>query len=376
MRPELKEPLAQAHQASLTMAGQSSVFEQLSTETPTLVRRAPRQADERRWHLAEVGGRPYRFAQPLTLTPYAAARPCSARCRFCSETLRPTHGGTMSARLRPADNYFDTLRRALAVVRGIPMSWSLSGLEASDDETWLLQLLDTLQAEERDGAVIQQRVLYSNGAGFARSRGDELLAALERFGLSWIELSRHHPDPWRNQAIMRFRAGEPIADGDVFANAARAMAARVPVKLVCIVQRAGVDSAAGVMAYLRWAEGLGASAVIVRELSRLDDSYRDTASRRYIDSGRVSIEEILADCMATPWWRELSPQYLTEGYYFWNVVLRTPSGMDVTFEVSDYAAMHRRHDSGDIYKLVVHTNGHLCAGWEPDRDILWSPGNG
>lgn len=282
----------------------------------------------------------------------------------------------MSAHLRPADNYFDTLRRALAAVRGIPMSWSLSGLEASDDEIWLLQLLDTLQAEERDGAVIQQRVLYSNGAGFARSRGDELLAALERFGLSWIELSRHHPDPWRNQAIMRFREGEPVADGDAFANTAKAVVARVPVKLVCIVQRAGVDSAAGVMAYLRWAEGLGASAVIVRELSRLDEGYRDTASRRYIGSGRVSIEEILADCMATPWWRELSPQYLTEGYYFWNVVLRTPSGMDVTFEVSDYAAMHRRHDSGDIYKLVVHANGHLCAGWEPDRDILWSPGNG
>ncbi|QDH71911.1 hypothetical protein FKV23_15385 [Lysobacter alkalisoli] len=341
-----------------------------------LVRRAPPRMDAQRWHHAIVGGRGHRFAQPLTFTPYAAARPCSARCRFCSETLRPMHGGTMAARLRPAADYFATLEQALAAVRGIPMSWSLSGLEASDNEAWLLQLLETLSAEERRGAAINERVLYSNGAGLARARGDELIDALRRFGLSWIELSRHHPDPARNQAIMRFRPDEPIADVAGFAGTARRVSEALPLRLVCIVQRGGVEDADGVMEYLRWAEGLGATAVIFREFSRLDEVYRDTVTRRYIEGGRVTVERVLEACMAAAWWPSLVPVRMTEGYYFWNLVLRAPSGMEVVFETSDYGAMHDRHQTGDVYKLVFHANGNLCTGWEPDHGIIWRAARG
>lgn len=370
------EPLANADPGSLPLAGRSPLFERLRRRTPALLRRAPSRGDVRCWHPAIVDGRHYRFAQPLTFTPYAAARPCSARCRFCSETLRPVHGGTMAARLRPAADYFATLEQALAAVRGIPMSWSLSGLEASDDEAWFLQLLETLAAEEHRGAVIDERVLYSNGAGLARARGGELIDALRRFGLSWIELSRHHPDTARNQAIMRFRPGEPIADAGTFTGTARQVASALPLKLVCILQRSGVGDADGVMEYLRWAEGLGAGSVIFREFSRLDDGYRNTATRRYIEDGRVTMEGVLEACMAASWWSSLVPLRVTEGYYFWNLVLRAPSGMEVVFETSDYGAMHGRHQTGDIYKLVFHANGNLCAGWEPDRDLVWRPADG
>ncbi|MGH8080716.1 MAG: hypothetical protein ACREP7_09080, partial [Lysobacter sp.] len=47
------------------------------------------------------------------------------------------------------------------------------------------------------------------------------------------------------------------------------------------------------------------------------------------------------------------------------------TGLNIVFESSDYGAMHRRHASGDIYKLVFHADGRLCAGWQPDRDVLW-----
>jgi hypothetical protein len=80
--------------------------------------------------------------------------------------------------------------------------------------------------------------------------------------------------------------------------------------------------------------------------------------------------------MAAAWWMSLTPLRLTEGYYFWNLVLRTSSGMEVTFETSDYSAMHDLHETGDVYKLVFHANGNLCAGWEPDRDIIWEPADG
>lgn len=375
--PAPLEGLAAADPGTLPLSAASPLFQRLRATTPQLARRAPGERDAARWREQRIGARRYRIAQPVTFTPYAATRPCSARCLFCSENLRPTGTGTMAQTLRPGPDYFLGLRAALAQLRGLPLSWSLSGLESSDDEAWFLRLLDTLGAAERDGATVEERVLYSNGAGFARGRGEELIAALQAFGLSWLELSRHHHDAARNQRIMRFRDGEAIADGARFEAVARRLAAALPLRQVCILQRGGIDDADGVAAYLDWARACGAGTVIFREFSRLDAGYRDNATRRYIDAERVPIERVLAECMDAPWWARLQPRRITEGYYFWNLRLHDPrDGLEVVFESSDYAAMHRRHASGDVYKLVYHGNGRLCAGWQPDRDILWEAPHG
>jgi len=366
------EGLATADPGTLPLSAASSLFQRLRATTPQLARRAPGEHDAARWREHRIGARRYRVAQPVTFTPYAAARPCSARCLFCSENLRSADGGALAQSLRPGPDHFERLSAALAQLRGLPLSWSLSGLESSDDEDWFLRLLATLGAAERDGVQVEERVLYSNGAGFARGRGEELIAALQGFGLSWLELSRHHHDAARNQRIMRFRDGEPIADGAVFEATARRLAAKLPLRQVCILQRGGIDDAGGIRAYLDWARACGAGTVIFREFSRLDAGYRGNATRRYIDAERAPIDEALAACMDAPWWPRLTPLRITEGYYFWNLRLREQgSGMEVVFESSDYAAMHRRHASGDIYKLVFHGNGRLCAGWQPDRDVLW-----
>lgn len=370
--PAPLEGLATADPGTLPLSAASSLFQRLRASTPQLARRAPGEHDAARWREHRIGERRYRVAQPVTFTPYAAARPCSARCLFCSENLRRHDGGAMAQTLRPGPDHFQRLGAALAQLRGLPLSWSLSGLESSDDEDWFLRLLATLSAAERDGVQVEERVLYSNGAGFARGRGEELIAALRTFGLSWLELSRHHFDAARNQPIMRFRDGEPIAGGAAFERVARRLSAALPLRQVCIVQRGGIDDADGVRAYLDWARACGAGTVIFREFSRLGPGYRDNATARYVDAGRVPIEQVLSACMDAPWWPQLTPLRITEGYYFWNLRLREPrSGLEVVFEASDYAAMHRRHASGDIYKLVFHGNGRLCAGWQPDRDVLW-----
>jgi hypothetical protein len=341
-----------------------------------LWRRVPSLHDASRWCDHAIGERTWRVAQPVTFTPYASARPCSARCRFCSETLRTHVGGTSPDTLRPGADYFAALRDALSQLRGLPLSYSLSGLESTDDPDWFLRMLDTLDAASSDGVEVDERVLYSNGAGFAHEGGERLIDALSAFGLSWLELSRHHHDAEANQRIMRFRPQEPIAGNDRFEQIARALAHRLPTRWVCIVQQGGIADADAVRTYLRWAARHGAGTVIFREFSRLGDGYRDTGSRRYIEANRVSIESLIEACMASPLWSEFTPTQITEGYYFWNLRLRHSSGMEVVFESSDYTAMHERHASGDIYKLVFHANGRLCAGWSPDRDVLWDAGHG
>ncbi|MBB5864760.1 radical SAM protein [Xanthomonas sp. 3058] len=353
----------------------SPLLAQLRTMAPNLQRRVPLQNQASRWHALRIGERDYRVALPVTLTPYASVRPCSARCGFCSENLRQTHGGVAAATLRPGPDYFAQLSAALQLLREVPLSYSLSGLEMTDDPEWLQVLLRTLSTTP-DGPRVEQRVLYSNGAGFARAQGEQLIDALVDFGLSWIELSRHHPLQTGNDAIMRFRPDEPIADATTFRHVAQRIAARLPVRLVCIVQRGGVDSADTVAQYIAWARRCGATQVIFRELSRLDDAYRSNGTWRYIARHRVGVEDLLADCMQQPWWGRWQALGVTEGYYFWNLRMRSEDGLDVVFESADYAAMHARHATGDLYKLVFFANGRLCAGWDPDTDVLWEPADG
>lgn len=365
------QPLAAAHDDDEEEAALLALLRRQGLPT---VQRLPPADEAARWHALQLGGpqgRRLRLALPITFTPYASARPCSARCTFCSENLRPLRSVTPAALLRPASDYFDGLQRALHALRGVPLSWSLSGLESTDDAAWLLCLLAHLQAAEEDGIPVQERVLYTNGAGFAQAQGAALMDALQRFGLSWIELSRHHQDGARNQAIMRFRPGEPIAAQPCFESVAQTLAARFALRLICLVQQDGVDSPEAVADYLRWAARCGAKTVILREFSRLDAGYRDNATARHLQAARVPMAPLLRACLADArlggLWEPLS---LTQGYYFQNLRVRMPDGLEVVFEWSDYAAMHQRHASGDVYKLVYFANGQLCAGWDPAHEVL------
>lgn len=366
-------PIDRVDVADLPRSASSPFFARLRAAAGQVSLRAPDPREAARWHPHTIDGVRWRLAQPLTFTPYASVQPCSARCGFCSENLRKADGGVPASLLRPDESYFDGLSRALRALRGVPLSWSLSGLETSDDAGWMLRLLDTLAAAEASGGpLVEDRVLYTNGAGFAKPGSVRLQRALQDFGLSWLELSRHHHDGTANQAIMRFRPGLAIGGQAVFERTARQLAGSMPLRLVCILQRGGVAGPQDVAAYLAWArEHCNAGTVVFREFSRLDGSYRDNATARYLQARRVPMDALLAACLdddaVSRGW---TVESLTEGYYFWNLRLRTADGLAVIFESSDYGAMHARHASGDIYKLVYFADGKLCAGWEPGRDVL------
>lgn len=356
-----------------TVAQYARVFDRLAALFRDVVLRGPPVADAARWIHHEVGGARHRFAQPLTLTPYAAARACSARCRFCSETLRDDNASPVRASsLRPGPGYLSQLRAALACLDGLPLSYSFSGLESTDDPDWLLTLLGTLASLEV-GPSIEGSVMYSNGAGFVQ-HGARLIPALASFGLSCIEWSRHHDREAANQDIMRFRDGQQVAGQATFERTLSKVAHHIPVKMVCVVQRGGIETAGDVLRYLAWAQALGAATVIFREFSGLPSSYRHNTTRRYVDGSRIGMDGLLQACIDDPKFRlSCEPLALTSGYYFWNARWRSKQGGEVVFESSDYGAMLERENSGLIYKLVFHANGHLCSGWQPDRNVLWSP---
>lgn len=309
-------------------------------------------------------------ALPLTLTPYAATGPCPARCVFCSENLRVEGAGRHASMLRPGPDWLAGLRRALHALDGLPFGISLSGLEPTRDCDWLLALLEALQQHEVNASQpFTEKILYSNGTGFGREHErDKLLHALCSFGLQRVEWSRHAHEQAGNDRIMRFRADTAIADQQQFERSLTAVTQRLPVTLVCLLQRGGVDTVSALLAYLSWAEQQGVGGVVFREFARTGANYRRSFTQLTLQQRRVSCEAALrrllgGDC-------ELEPVALSEGYYFWSMELLWRGRLRVVFESSDYRRLQQLHASDTVYKLVYHNNGHLCADWDPEQRVL------
>lgn len=336
---------------------------------PKVVRREPNNGDVERWVTHRIGDTDYQIAQPVTFTPYASAAPCSARCHFCSENLRQS-GQSHSSQMRPSGDYFVQLKSALTQLQNLPLAFSLSGLEATDDWDWFAQLIDVLAAHKRSSKV-EQSVLYSNGAGMVHLRANApLMTKLQAFELNWVELSRHHYDEKVNQSIMRFRPGLNIVANTALNEVVETINAISTVKLVCIVQAGGVADVEALLNYVSWARAIGVRQVIFRELSVLGDNYLKNTTFNYIADSRVSVAA-LARCFIAQELPALEFVQATLGYYFCNLVVKFRDVV-ITFESSSYVQLQQRHDSGRVYKLIFHANGNLCADWNPARHVLFS----
>ncbi|MFT5355130.1 MAG: hypothetical protein ACI9KE_002346 [Polyangiales bacterium] len=253
------------------------------------------------------------FSLALTFTPFASVRPCSGRYIFCSETLQHREQKRLSASLRPGATYFRQLRQALSDLRTLLMGLSLSGLEQTDDADFFEGIINTIVDHRQSGGAIRDVVLYSNGAGLARSTTAERLLPLLR-EVSRVEFSRHSNQQDRNDAIMRFRPDVAVAEQAVFEQVVQDAHAFSHVRLVCVVQHGGVDDAATVMSNLRWAAELGVKDVVFRELSRLGDTYKANRTLPLVEERRVGIEGLFEGVH-----QELKLLHMVDGYYYWNV---------------------------------------------------------
>lgn len=312
----------------------------------------------------------HHVALPVTFTPFASVEPCTARCTFCSETLIYKHSTQLSANLRPGTQYMDQLAQALAYVREVPVGVSLSGLEATSQPEWLLDVLDVLQDNQKQGGIYDEKILYTNGTGLAPDRTDavRLLQRLRELNWSRLEMSRHSVDQKANDLIMRYRKNVSVQNNSVFEETVRRTQNYIPVKLVCIIQDGGVSDCEEMDAYLSWAHSLGVKEVVFRELSRLQGLYKENITATYVESRRVGIETLLNDVIYNS---DFEKEEFVSGYYYWNAQFTWKKHVRVIFETSDYEKMKHLHDTDTIYKFVFHANGNLCADWDPNTKVLY-----
>ena len=324
-----------------------------------------------------TNGKNLSVSLPVTLTPYASAKACSARCQFCSENLREDSRAPLtSSQLRPTDSYFSHLQNALDTLINVPFGISLSGLEATDDEEWFLELLNVLRQHERNNNVkFPEKILYSNGSGFSeQSSRPKILASLRSFGIHRIEFSRHSHMQEENDRIMRFRPNHKAASNQAFIEAVSIVAKEFNTKLVCIPQHGGIDTLEKLEAYLEWSFEAGIKDVVVREFSLLANSYTQNRTEKYISRNRVDIVSLMDNSgLLNNAKKEWQIKTSTLGYYFWNITYVWKGKMQVTFESADYSIMNKLHNSNNVYKLIFHANGNLTADWSPFKRLILAP---
>jgi pyruvate-formate lyase-activating enzyme len=201
---------------------------------------------------------PWNELRPRSVSFLPIARGCQAKCPFCfSEASASAEQSQARLDFAGVDKW---LLRAQS--RGAERAVITGGGEPT-----LMKRGDLLQLVRKCRARFNKVVLITNGLVLAgESEGDaaEHLVALHEAGLGVLAVSRHHVDEGANAALMKISTRTPTL---LRARRDRAEALRgLRLRLVCVLQRGGVDSERSVDDYVRWAADNGADEICFKEL--------------------------------------------------------------------------------------------------------------
>lgn len=296
----------------------------------------------------------------ISFTPYIYNN-CSASCAFCSEKL-VRNGKRMICEEICAD-YEERLSKVFERLKTEKVFLSLSGKEPSESPDLLETILHCAGKFEAAGGCITEKVLYSNLSGFCKQK-DRLVQMLCNAKTDRIECSRHHYDEAVNQRIVHFRENEAIQYNETFLKVVKALMPLFSVKMVCVLQKQGISCVEEIIRYLEFARGAGVSEVVFRELAMFDASVDSGAAADYIVSNRVELMDILKKLDDA----QFADLKIVQGYYYYSFQYNY-MGLRVSFEMSDYEEMHRKHQGDKLYKLIFYPNGKLCTDWNMNGEI-------
>lgn len=302
----------------------------------------------------------------LTFTPYANPCKCSAQCCFCSEELRRLNQKSLSAHslIKDYDRYFLAFKEVLRDISTVSnLGLSLSGLEATADYEWFLQALKVISDS---GVSFNEKVLYTNGSGLLGNVFDELYSYVD---FDRFEISRIHFNEQLNNKIMRFRQGQEVSSNHNFQKLIKSLNNRVNVKLSCLLNHSGISTLVAMEEYLSWANLLGVRTVVFRELSQLNSEYVRNAHFDWIERNRISVDSILEEISKNQDWVYKESHC---GYYYYNEHYTYKNGIEVILEKSSYSLLLEHNNEAMVHKLIFHSNGNLCADWDPGHKIIKS----
>ena len=295
---------------------------------------------------------------------------CNADCQFCVAHLRYLHEGAEynKHQIDNLEDYLERLEEVLLSVQGANPSVSITGGEPTVNK----RLPAILRTVARIGA--RKRTLTTNGTGLGikvENSSDTILDRLIEYQLEHINISRAHYDFNRNSQIMKM---EPhlLSDAQLREYVTAAKSAHIRPRLSCVLLKEGISTVEQMMHYLEWADSMGVDNVIFRQLMDFGPQAVG-AIPIYCNQNSVSLEPI---------WEALDLQsrmnlyHSVLGYYYY-VEVRQFGHLDVASEMADLNLIEPQLErfSAELghpcaFELVYHPNGHLCAGWNEDHNII------
>lgn len=226
---------------------------------------------------------PYAELQPRSLSILPIARACQAACKFCfSES---------SASLEQIPHSLDMAHvaalcekaKARGAERFVITGGGEPGLIAHE------QMLDLIALGHRHFGKV---VLITNGVRLSKLEEAERvqkLADYARTGLSVLSVSRHHYQAARNAEIMGLDTRtERILSTFAQQRELDALQAR----LVCVLQKGGVDGPSSLSAYVDWAVSQGVREFCFKELyvsSTRESAYHAHPGNQWSHDNQVSL---------------------------------------------------------------------------------------
>lgn len=231
---------------------------------------------------------PYADLKPRTLSVLPVARACQASCKFCfSES---------SASLEQFPRFIPLSRiESLAkLAREHADRFVITG----GGEPGIMPHGHLLNLIRIGSDYFRKTVLITNGFHLAKRPAREREAMLHdygQFGLSVLSISRHHWDDLANAEIMGLdtRTSEVV---DTWWEGRFGWLA-LNLRLICVLQRGGVEDSNGVAAYLDWAAARDVEEVCFKELyvsSTLESAYHDRPENAWSREHQVPLSMLVS----------------------------------------------------------------------------------
>ena len=245
--------------------------------------------------LALNGARFHSFKDlvPRTVSILPVAQACQAKCAFCFS--RASVSSDQAAAAPTWSNIQDWL--ALARECGAERAVITGGGEPT-----LLKPEDLLRLIQLCRAHFQKVVLITNGHLLTRQDEPATQAHLQRLhqaGLGVLAVSRHHFDDAANAGIMGLAI--PF---ERIAHAWRSGHDQWPdlrLRLICVLQKGGIDSAEKLLAYLDWSSRLGIEEICFKELyvsTSSESVYFDRQANAWSRSHQVPLSLVTSTLMS------------------------------------------------------------------------------
>jgi molybdenum cofactor biosynthesis enzyme MoaA len=232
---------------------------------------------------------PYSALSPRTLSVLPIARACQAACRFCfSES-----SASLEQRARLAD-VAGTVKwmgpaAALGADRFVITGGGEPGLLAHDS------LVELIEAASQHFATV---VLISNGVHLARASEERRAAMLLDYaqaGLTVLALSRHHGNDETNASIMGLNTGTENVLSTWRALRSDGQLLKLRLRLICVLQKDGVATAADIADYLKFAASEGVHEVCFKELyvsTTVESAYHDRPENTWSREHQVPLAHL------------------------------------------------------------------------------------